>query len=41
MEHVRDDVNRNWKDYGAVILCCYAAEGLKVAQLKIKRNLDF
>ena len=28
VEHVRDNINRNWEDYGAVVLCRDTAQGL-------------
>ena len=34
VEQVRDDINRNWEDYGTVVLCSDTAQGLKVAQLE-------
>ena len=38
VEHVRNNINRNWEDYGAVVLCGDTAQGLEVAQLE-KMNL--
>ena len=34
VEHGRYDVNRNWEDYGAVVLSSDTAQGLEVTQLE-------
>ena len=34
VEQGRYDVNRNWEDYGAVVLCSDTVQGLEVTQLE-------
>jgi hypothetical protein len=41
VEYGRYDVDRNWEDYSAVVICGDTAQGLEVAHLKNKISLKF
>ena len=34
VKHVRDNIYRNWENYGAVVLSSDTAQGLEITQLK-------
>jgi hypothetical protein len=38
VEHVGDNIYRNWKDYGAVVLCGDTAQSLEIPQLEKRKE---